>query len=481
MIFLITGASHTGKTLLAQKLLEKYKFSYLSIDHLKMGLIRSGQTTLTAFDDKKLTDYLWPIIREIIKTTIENKQNLIIEGCYIPFDWQKDFPIDYLTFIKYICLVFSKSYIQNNHGSIMKYANAIENRICDKYTKEEMIADNNYFLEQCKKYNLTPIVIETSYSIEIDFNILESKLLLPKLFKVLKKYYDYSPKNISEVLGGTVGYTYSVDNKYFFKVYDKTFSITESLTCNLEKQLKVIDILQNRSSLKNKICYPIKTKYDTFYFEDSNIKGVLFNLINAKSIGWGNEFTSNDIRQISSIVDSLHSLNVKIFEDICPKEDFAIEFCNNIKEILNNGLSLLPQHFSEILAINKKHILAKIEILTELSNSLKANSPTFVLCHTDIHGGNVMRDETGKVYLIDWESILLAPKEADLYAFCEKEYLKLFSESINETALAFYLVKRDLVDIFEFISALLNDEYSTSEQAEVYGHLTRILEHLKKI
>ncbi len=42
MIILITGASHTGKTLLAQKLLEKYKCPYLSIDHLKRGLIRSG-------------------------------------------------------------------------------------------------------------------------------------------------------------------------------------------------------------------------------------------------------------------------------------------------------------------------------------------------------------------------------------------------------------------------------------------------------
>ena len=91
MIVLITGASHTGKTVLAQKLLEKYKYPYLSIDHLKMGLIRSGNAELTPMDDAKLTEYLWPIVREMIKTAIENKQNLIIEGCYIPFDWQKDF------------------------------------------------------------------------------------------------------------------------------------------------------------------------------------------------------------------------------------------------------------------------------------------------------------------------------------------------------------------------------------------------------
>lgn len=97
MIILITGASHTGKTALAQKLLEKYKYPYLSIDHLKMGLIRSGNTELTPMsDDTDLTAYLWPIVREMIKTAIENNQNLIVEGCYVPFDWQKDFDTEYL-------------------------------------------------------------------------------------------------------------------------------------------------------------------------------------------------------------------------------------------------------------------------------------------------------------------------------------------------------------------------------------------------
>ena len=108
MIVLITGASHTGKTVLAQKLLEKYKYPYLSIDHLKMGLIRSGYTKLTVKDDDKLTEYLWPIIREMIKTAIENRQNLIVEGCYIPFDWVNDFEKEYLDNIKYYCLVMSK-------------------------------------------------------------------------------------------------------------------------------------------------------------------------------------------------------------------------------------------------------------------------------------------------------------------------------------------------------------------------------------
>ena len=112
MIIIITGASHTGKTLLAQNLLERYKFPYLSIDHIKMGLIRSGNINLNAEDDEQLTPYLWGIVREIIKTAIENKQNLIVEGCYVPFDWERDFDSKYLENIKYYCLIMSKEYIE---------------------------------------------------------------------------------------------------------------------------------------------------------------------------------------------------------------------------------------------------------------------------------------------------------------------------------------------------------------------------------
>ena len=115
---MITGASHTGKTAFAQKLLEKYKHPYLSIDHLKMGLIRSGYTKLTPEDDNELTDYLWPIIREMIKTAVENKQNLIVEGRYIPFDRSRDFEKEYIEHIKYYCLVMSEGYIRKHFASI---------------------------------------------------------------------------------------------------------------------------------------------------------------------------------------------------------------------------------------------------------------------------------------------------------------------------------------------------------------------------
>lgn len=169
MIILITGASHTGKTVLSQKLLEKYKYPYFSIDHLKMGLIRSENTALTPMsDDSPLTAYLWPIVREMIKTVIENKQNLIIEGCYIPFDWAKDFEKEYLAHITYYCLVMSESYIRNHFADIKKYASIIENRIDDEWcTLETVLKENATVLTLARKHNVNYFLINGEYEIDL--------------------------------------------------------------------------------------------------------------------------------------------------------------------------------------------------------------------------------------------------------------------------------------------------------------------------
>ena len=169
MVILIAGASHTGKTLLAQRLLEKYQYPYLSIDHLKMGLIRSGNTALTPMDDGKLTDFLWPIVREMVKTAIENRQNLIVEGCYIPFDWQKDFAQEYLREIRYVCLVMSRQYIEDQFEQIRRYGSAIEHRLDDSdLCKEQLIAENESNLEACKAHGCCYVLIDNEYEIDVE-------------------------------------------------------------------------------------------------------------------------------------------------------------------------------------------------------------------------------------------------------------------------------------------------------------------------
>ena len=169
MIILITGASHTGKTVLAQKLLHQLQIPYLSIDHLKMGLIRSGQTALTPEDDEKLTAYLWPIVREIIKTAIENRQDLIVEGCYVPFDWRRDFDGRYRNEIRFLCLAMTDAYIDAHFDAILSHASDVEARLDDSYcTPDRLKADNRAVLEGFRKAGEPVTQIEMSWEAAVE-------------------------------------------------------------------------------------------------------------------------------------------------------------------------------------------------------------------------------------------------------------------------------------------------------------------------
>ena len=169
MIILISGASHTGKTALAQRVLENYHIPYLSIDHLKMGLIRSGLLSLTPQQDEKLTGTLWPVVREIIRTAIENHQNLVVEGIYIPEGWHLDFSNQELEEIRYCCLIMTEDYIRSHLSDIRKYADIIEKRIDDTgWTPEELAADNRRNLEMCRTYHYPYILIDHTYDVNLE-------------------------------------------------------------------------------------------------------------------------------------------------------------------------------------------------------------------------------------------------------------------------------------------------------------------------
>ena len=165
MIILIAGSSRTGKTLLAQRLLEKYQYPYLSIDHLKMGLIRSGCTNLKPTDDNPvLTAYLWPIVREMIKTALENNQNLIVEGCYIPFDWRQDFDEHAQQSIRFICLAMTEEYVDVHYDDILRHESEIESRPeVPDCTKERLKSCNRYFINGFRERGEIVFLISDDY------------------------------------------------------------------------------------------------------------------------------------------------------------------------------------------------------------------------------------------------------------------------------------------------------------------------------
>lgn len=128
-----------------------------------MGLIRSGLINMTVYDDEKLTEVLWPVTKEIMKTAIENHQSLIIEGCYVPVNWKDDFDEELLKQIQFVCLIMSESYINTHENDLLKHGDVIENRLEKSINKEGFIHENKYWLDMCKTHQLPYVFVDEKY------------------------------------------------------------------------------------------------------------------------------------------------------------------------------------------------------------------------------------------------------------------------------------------------------------------------------
>ena len=119
---------------------------------------------MTPEDDEALTEYLWPIVREIVKTAIENRQNLIVEGCYIPFGWRRDFDEQYLSSILFICLAMSERYIEKHYGEIIGYESEIETRLINTdCTMDSLKADNKSIINGFQHVGEQIVLIDSDY------------------------------------------------------------------------------------------------------------------------------------------------------------------------------------------------------------------------------------------------------------------------------------------------------------------------------
>lgn len=192
MVILLGGASHSGKTFLYKKLIDKYKIPCTSLDHIKMGMICGcNDCGFSAADsDEIIAEKMWGFIEGFIKTCLENKQNTILEGCYFPCEKVRKLLCDDLAVI---FIILSKQYIIENFDKIIKYENVVEDRKFPECREIEFfINENERIKEECIKYELPYFEITGDF-----FEGLEEILeyIKSKMVKICR----YSHNDISEI------------------------------------------------------------------------------------------------------------------------------------------------------------------------------------------------------------------------------------------------------------------------------------------
>ncbi len=300
----------------------------------------------------------------------------------------------------------------------------------------------------------------------------------PDVKNLLAYHYGLQAGTITRIAGGTVGRTYRIDDSFLLKIYDTGTAIGRLGLDRLPVQTQVLKRLQT-TALADRICRPVQTRRGELFFVQDSIAGAMFSFIPGEAVGYARPYTEQEVFQLADMVKKLHAVRGEDFEGICPSETYQLSFCGELEQLLISRTELLPEPFREETEREKEMLLSRIRQLRAAALELKKAALPYVLCHTDIHGGNLIRDPQGRLWLIDWENVMLAPKEADLFSFCEEEYAPLFCGDADERALRYYMLRRDLEDVQEFLDSVLNGEYDRTAQQEVFSHVKRILRHMR--
>lgn len=296
----------------------------------------------------------------------------------------------------------------------------------------------------------------------------------------LRTHYGYEAREVRAVPGGMSASAFSADHRFFLKLYDLRHPLAQRCVHTLKNQMAVLSLLA-RSPLGGQICAPIPTLNGSLLFSDGLITGTLFDWIDGTAIGFGSPMTQQEKRCLAWFSASLHSLSAEPFRVLCPKEDFTVHFAEELAGLLENADHLLPEPLSASLSPYRDAVLAQTGWLYHSAQRLRSSPPPFVLCHTDLHGGNLLRRRDGSLAVVDWENVQLAPREADLFLFCEEPYFPLFREPSDNGLLLYYLVRRDLEDLWEFCRTLLSGQYHKSEVRVLLGHTERIAAHTARL
>jgi len=310
---------------------------------------------------------------------------------------------------------------------------------------------------------------------------------------ILKTEYGITATEISLTPGGWSALAYkaeSAQGTYFLKAYDNKRSSTTTLLKKLNLSMKVASWLENNTNLKGKINAPILTKKGEVKAETEAGTYLLFSYIDGETIKT-KPLTTQQQEELAEITGELHRNGTNMpfdFSEI--KETYEIPCA----ELLKN-----PFETNEISCIHQNQDMLKraIELAYKLADRIKQKQPPFVLCHTDIHGWNLMQSD--RLILIDWESIKLAPCEADLFTFWGDWhwgdsnwgsywdtflpiYQKLHPEHIpQEENLRFYQIRRHIEDVEEFYKQYLYDGMNVEETREVISCMERECSFLEKL
>ena len=238
------------------------------------------------------------------------------------------------------------------------------------------------------------------------------------------------------------------------------------------------------------IIAPFEAKSKQAWADFGEYAMILYPFIEGKD-GFDRELTDAHRKTLGTALRSIHSAQVlpELRERI-PKETFDPRWRESLKSfqtLIEDKLfdDLTASKLAQFVKSRRDEINHLVMRTEELAAELQSQSLEFVLCHTDIHGGNILISDSEELYIADWDNPLFAPKERDLMFIgggidniwkSEREEA-VFYEGYGETeidlkALAYYRYERVIEDLAVTCEQLLLSDEGGADRERSLGWFT---------
>ena len=238
------------------------------------------------------------------------------------------------------------------------------------------------------------------------------------------------------------------------------------------------------------IIVPLETKSKNLWADFGEYKIILYPFIDGTD-GFHLELSDHQKRNLGAALKKIHQAQVPSeLQRLIPKETLASQWRERLRSFqaqVARGTFTEPTAFklAEFMNSRRRNIDRLVEKAEELASKLRSKPLELVLCHSDIHGGNVLISDNDDLYIVDWDNPILAPKERDLmfigggidYIWKSQREEAIFYEGygkteINLPALAYYRYERIIEDLAVICEQLLLTDEGGADRERSYGWFT---------
>ncbi len=299
----------------------------------------------------------------------------------------------------------------------------------------------------------------------------------------LKNYYDIDCRAIKPLrIGADLNAsTYKIDaldhSSYFIKIKQGT---------SPEISLEIVELLHEFGLAQ--IISPVKTSQGKLTQQLNNFTVIVYPFIDGQN-GFELSLSNNQWISLGKALKKIHTFKLPPpIQQKIRKETYSNKWRKAVRSIYDH---IETDHFGDEIAINlhlfmkeQKAVISQLVNRAELlAKKLQHISLPFVLCHSDIHAGNILVDDKSHLYIVDLDEPILAPKERDLMfigggvgnVWNEPSENKLFykgysTDEVNDTALAYYRHERIIEDIAIYAHEILQKNPQSINKLEMYNH-----------